>query len=223
MVLHAQGTGNSADTFPEGPVNAPPIPFTFADGTIVGNPAITVSEGTVQPPDEFADISNWGWWAMDLTDPNGSGPSHHVVGLWQATSLTRTAADFVRDTLLGRDFTGTYSGDAHCLRNGTDRLDGVSRLSLDFQRYAFSGDLDFVAGGGPTMDLAGTINENGIHGRVTDISGEERLQSSSLRGFFYGAGAQEVQGAFDAQSSANRYIGIFDAAGSVGGAVGRRR
>jgi hypothetical protein len=222
MILHAQGTGDSADTFPEGPVNAPPIPFTFVDGTIVGNPAVTVTRGTIQPPDELADISNWGWWEMDLTDPNGVAPAHRVVGLWQATSLVRTAADFVRDTLLGRDFVGTYSGDAHCLRNGIDRLDGTSRLALDFQRYAFTGSLDFAATGGPTMDLAGSIGESGIHGRVAAITGEEAVRSSSLRGFFYGARANSIQGAFDAQATANRYIGIFDATGSVSPAAARR-
>jgi len=223
MTLHAQGTGNSADTFPDGPVNAPPIPFTFADGTIIGNPAIAVTNSTIQPPDESADVSNWGWWEMDLTDPNGSSPAHHVVGLWQATSLVRTAADYVRDSLLGHDFVGNYSGDAHCLRNGVDVLTGESRLHLDFADYTFAGDLDFSADGGPAMELAGSINENGIHGEVTDISGEGAVQSSSLRGFFYGSEAHSVQGAFDAQTSLNRYIGIFNATGAVTPAVPQRR
>lgn len=223
MILHAQGTGNSADTFPDGPVNAPPIPFTFADGAILGNPAVAVTGSTVQPPGELADVSNWGWWEMDLADPNGSGPAHHVVGLWQATSLIRTAADYVRDTLLGRDFVGTYNGDAHCLRNGVDLLSGESHLQLDFADYTFAGDLDFTGEGGPEMALSGSINQDGIHGEVTGISGEGTVQSSSLRGFFYGAEAHAIQGAFDAQSRLNRYIGIFDATGSVTPAAPQRR
>lgn len=223
MVLHAQGPGDSSDTFPEGPVDAPPIPFTFRDGAILGNPAVAVADSAIAPPDELADISNWGWWEMDLTDPNGESPPHHVVGLWQATSLVRTAAEFVRDTLLGRDFTGSYAGDAHCLRNGTEALDGVSRLNLDFRRYAFTGNLDFAADGGPVMALTGTIDANGIHGSVAEISGERRVDSSSLRGFFYGNRAQSIQGAFDAQTAANRYIGLFDALGGVTPGAGSRR
>ncbi len=215
MALHAAGTGDSADTFPDGPVQAPAIPFTFDDGTIQGNAAITVTNGTIQPPDAVATITNWGWWEMDLNDPNGSGPAHHTVGLWQATSLARTAADYVRDSLLGRDFAGAYTGSAHCLRNGTERFDGTSRLNLDFRTYAFTGDLDFRGNGGPAMGLAGSASETGIHGRVTSISGETRVESSSLRGFFYGAEARALQGAFDARAPVNRYIGIFDAAGTV--------
>lgn len=214
MLLHAQGTGNSADTFPDGPVSAPAIPFTFDNGAIVGNPAITVTHSSIQPPDAPAGISNWGWWEMDMSDPNGSA-THHAVGLWQATSLARTAADFVHDVLLGRDFTGTYSGSAHCLRNGVERFDGASRFALDFREYAFTGDMDFGATGGPDMSLAGTINDTGIHGTINTISGDSAVRSSSMRGFFYGDRAQSLQGAFDAQTAVNRYIGIFDASGGV--------
>jgi len=102
-------------------------------------------------------------------------------------------------------------------------LTGESRLHLDFADYTFAGDLDFSADGGPAMELAGSINENGIHGEVTDISGEGAVQSSSLRGFFYGSEAHSVQGAFDAQTSLNRYIGIFNATGAVTPAVPQRR
>jgi hypothetical protein len=223
MILHAQGTGDSADTFPDGPVQAPPLPFTFMDGVISGNPAITVTNGIIQPPDAVADISNWGWWEMDLNDPNGAGPAHHTAGLWQATSLARTAADYVREAFLGRYFVGTYDGSAHCLRNGTERFDGTSHFSLDFHRYAFTGALDFSAAGGPAMGLAGTVNGDGIHGGVTTISGEEGVRSSSLRGFFYSAEARTLQGAFDAQAPVHRYIGIFDAAGTVRAAQPQRR
>ena len=223
MVLHAQGTGDSSDTFPEGPVSAPGMGFTFANGVITGNPGIAVTNGTIQPPNETTDISNWGWWEMDLNDPNDPTESHHAVGLWQATSLVRTATDYVRDRLLGRDFVGSYNGDAHCLRNGIDRFDGSSHLDLDFRQYAFTGGLDFSAGGGPTMGLAGTINTSGIHGRVTGVSGDDAVRSSSTRGFFYGSAATQIQGAFDARTAQNRYIGIFDASGRPAPApVGRR-
>lgn len=215
MILHAQGTGNSADTFPEGPVSAPPLRFTFADGTISGNSAITVTNGTIQPPNAPAQIDNWGWWEMDMSDPNGT-TTHRAVGLWQATSLIRTATDFVHDVLLGGDFVGTYDGSAHCLRNGTERFDGTSHFALDFGDYAFTGAMDFGATGGPAMALGGTINDAGIHGQINTISGDSAVRASSLRGFFYGSGAESLQGAFDAQTALNRYIGIFAATGKVG-------
>ncbi|MBN2448843.1 MAG: FecR domain-containing protein [Lentisphaeria bacterium] len=216
MILHATGTGASSDTFPNGPSNTPPIPFSFNNGAIVGNAAINVTDGTIQPPDEAPDTSNWGWWAMDIADPNAPDRTHHVVGLWQATAFARTAADWVQDVLLGRDFQGAYQGDAHCLRNGVDIFDGTSSFVLDFRNYAFSGGLDFSTSGGPAMALSGTVSNTGIHGTVEQIAGEAAVESSSMRGFFYGAGAQSLQGAFDAQNAANRYIGIFNAAGTVG-------
>ena len=73
------------------------------------------------------------------------------------------------------------------------------------------------------MGLAGTVNGDGIHGGVTTISGEEGVRSSSLRGFFYSAEARTLQGAFDAQAPVHRYIGIFDAAGTVRAAQPQRR
>lgn len=214
MVLHAQGSGNSADTFPAGLVSAPGIPFGFAHGTVLGSSAISVTNGTIRVADEPVGTHSWGWWEMDMGDPDGS-PPHHAAGLWQATSLVQTTADYVRTVLLGRDFAGTYNGDAHCLRNGTDRLDGSSRFSLDFRQYAVSGELDFTGAGGPALGLSGSINEAGISGRLSTLSGDSAMRSSSLRGFFYGAGGRSLQGAFDAQTALNRYTGIFDAVGTT--------
>ena len=215
MILHTEGTGDPADTFPEGPVTTPPIPFTFVDGHIEGNDAIRVTDSRIETPDGAPDVSNWGWWEMDITDPNAETTPHHVVGLWQGTALIKTAAEWVESTLLGRDFVGTYAGDAHALRNGVDRLDGASSLSLRFRDNTFTGSLDFTGDGGPAMDLNGSINRDGIHGRVSAISGEEGPISSSMRGFFYGSEAESIQGAFDARNATNRYIGIMDAAGGV--------
>ena len=227
MTLHAEASGTSAATFstkspqeaPEDPGQSPAMPFTFQDGVIGGNSAMVVTNSTIQPSADAADLSDWGWWEMDLNDPNHSGPAHHAVGLWQATSLARTAAEYVRDSLLGGDFTGTYSGSAHCLRNGADRFDGTSRFSLDFSDKTFTGDFNFSAGGGPTMDLTGDINENGIQGHVRTISGEGPVQSSALQGTFYGSDSvsdpHTVQGAFDARSPVNHYLGIFNAGGTA--------
>ena len=108
------------------------------------------------------------------------------------------------------------------MRNGTEGFDGTSRVDVDFRNYAFTGSLDFSADGGPAMALAGAANDSGVHGRVTSISGETRVQSSSLRGFFYGSEARTLQGAFDAQAPVNRYIGIFDASGTVKSTTNRR-
>ena len=215
MILHAEGTGDPADTFPDGPISTPPIPFTFAAGEIIGNEAIVVVDSAIETPAGPPDINNWGWWEMDITDPNAESDPHHVVGLWQGTSLVRTAAEWVSDTLLGRDFVGTYAGDAHCLRNGIDRLDGASALALDFRNYSFDGSLDFSGDGGPSMGIEGKIDRDGIHGQMDTISGETGAIRSSLRGFFHGSEAGSLQGAFDASSAANRYIGIFSATGSV--------
>ncbi len=208
MVLHAPGTSDSDDTFPEGPTAGPGLPFTFTDGRIAGNSAVTVSRGRIAPVGTAADIETWGQWEMDIADPNGTA-SHRVVGLWQATSLARTAADVVRGLLLGADFTGTYRGSAHCLRNGAERFDGTARFDLDFRSSAFTGAMDFAGDGGPAMDVAGSIGESGVQGRVTAIRGDSAVRSSSLRGAFHGEAGQSLQGAFDAQSAANRYIGIF--------------
>ena len=208
MVLHAPGTSNSADTFPDGPATGPGLLFTFTDGRIAGNSAVAVSRGSIVPVGTDADIETWGQWEMDIADPNGTA-SHRVVGLWQATSLARTATEVVRGLLLGADFTGSYRGSAHCLRNGAERFDGTARFDLDFRNNAFTGAMDFAGDGGPAMDVAGSIGEDGVQGRVTTIHGDSAVRSSSLRGAFHGETGQSLQGAFDAQSAANRYIGIF--------------
>jgi hypothetical protein len=117
----------------------------------------------------------------------------------------------MRDVLLDRNFIGHYRGDAHCIRNGVDPLNGASTFHFNFQDRTFSGDLDFQAGGGPAMEFDGRVDEAGFRGRVNTVGTQNTVGASPIHGAFFGSDGHTVGAAFSAHTPIDHYIGTAGA------------
>ncbi|MBT4822562.1 MAG: hypothetical protein HON70_43045 [Lentisphaerae bacterium] len=186
------------------------------------NTDVVVAEGSsISVAQETKSYMVWGYWGMKYHAPNDASKQSQVSGVWAATDLLKTSVEHLRNALLGGDFTGTYTGDAHCLVDPADSanaqltpLDGTAHLQVDFAQKTFSGGYDFTADQGPQMQTAGDVGETGLLGRVTGISSES-VTKSGVRGTFYDTDASKVIGSFNAVTPENVYIGVFGVQGTV--------
>lgn len=196
---------------------------TFGDGVdLAGGTAVSVADSMIEPAPEPRSYMNWGKWEMTIVDPNAiereSEATRTVRGLWIATDLKRTNLDALRsatgDLILGGDFQGSYAGEAHCLRNGTEGLDGTSHFGVDFRKREFTGQFDF--GEGPSIGFKGTVNRDGsVQGSCTGVSNEQVIGSKSLiEGALYDQGTV-IGTAWNALTDQNSYIGVAGGQGTI--------
>lgn len=197
---------------------------TFSDGVdLTGNTVVAVADSMIKPVPEAKSYMNWGKWEMTIVDPNAVEREMEVRtvrGLWIATDLERTNLDTLHsatgDLILGGNFRGSYDGEAHCLRNGTDGLDGASHFEINFHDQSFTGQFDFSGAEGPNFTYNGTVLNTGrVEGTCTSVSGETVITSESLiEGALYDKGTV-IGTAWNALTTENSYIGVAGAQGTI--------
>jgi hypothetical protein len=205
----------------------PVLTFGIVDGEmtdgydIFGDTVVGVADSTFQPaPEQEKSYMNWGKWSATVVDPNSiERQTRTVNGLWIATNLEQTdltsLQNEVGDMVLGGDFSGTYSGDAHCIRNGTVGMDGTSFFTVDFRDQTFTGEFDFSSHE-VGLRYAGVVNDDGsVQGNCTGVSGETVDTSKSLIEGALFDNAKVIGTSWNAKTTTNSYIGVAAGTGTI--------
>jgi hypothetical protein len=192
-------------------------PFTLAEFDVTKS-SIVAAPGTPA-------YMNWGKWEMSIVSPDYEArPGSTLAGLWIATDLPQTDLSSLRnatgDLILGGDFRGTYSGEAHCLRNGNEGMHGTSQFAINFRAQTFTGQFDFASSSGPSISYNGGVSSDGtLQGLCTEVTGETVLPTQSpLQGALFD-NATVVGASWSALTTENSYVGVAGAQGTIQPAV----
>ena len=207
--------GGESPTDPD----APEIDFVASKGSLLTSDlSLTASSIGINP--EPKSYMNWGYWNLTCVSPTGGRETRRIDGLWIATDLAPTAADYVQDTLPDSDFSGTYRGQANCIRNGADRFSGASHFEFDFLNRSFGADFDFTAdldsaaAPGPMMEVRnGLIEAAGFRAaaETTFSVNDTPADQFSVNGGFFGDAGKTVLSSFDAIAGPDSYVGTAGA------------
>lgn len=188
---------------------------------------VAKGNGVIQPfetpePPEYMD---WGDWNLEFHNPNNPVQTEIIQnGLYVVGE--RTPQEVIEGYFQGPEhFEGHYDG--HAFLHETARADGAtagytgtSDVTVRFYDRSFSGGMDFTGNGGPTMGMSGQVDATGIHGGIDSLSfpgraGAETINTSGVRGAFFGPAAENIGGSFNAGTNRADYMGVFGGAGSV--------